>query len=399
MQKQETTILDYIYTLLKWKRFIILFTLMVSLITAGVTLIVQKWYSATAVVMAPTGEAGLTVFAKLSTVGFNPLGSGILGGDEQLQQHLAILKSRTAGEYIAEKFDLKNRYGSLNWEETLIELREHSDFGFTDEGGLYITIEDTSAVTCSEMANAYVTILDSLNIDFKIEQAKNNRIFIEGRLNTSKIELADAEDSLESFQKEYDIISIPDQYQAAIESYASLQSEKILKEMELEAVSGSLSKLHPTRALLEKQIESLSEKLKVYEDISGVRSSKDDLNYFIPFAESPTIEKKYLRLKREVEMLNILYALLAEQLEQAKIQEAQTMPTLWVLENAVPPIKRSRPKRTITVVLFGSLAFIFSIFLVFTLEYIETVQRSSPEEQQKMQAIRSMLFRNPRKNE
>ena len=49
------------------------------------------------------------------------------------------------------------------------------------------------------------------------------------------------------------------------------------------------------------------------------------------------------------------------QFEQAKIQEAKDTPTVQILDEAVQPIKKHRPKRMIIVLFYGLLSFIFSI--------------------------------------
>ena len=59
---------------------------------------------------------------------------------------------------------------------------------------------------------------------------------------------------------------------------------------------------------------------------------------------------------------------LLPQYEQAKIQEAKDTPTVQVLDKAVPPDLRAKPKRAIMVIMVGFISFLFCTIFVFSLE-------------------------------
>jgi len=62
---------------------------------------------------------------------------------------------------------------------------------------------------------------------------------------------------------------------------------------------------------------------------------------------------------------------LNQQYYQAKIQEARDTPTVQVLDEAIPPEMRSKPKRKLLVLVGGFVTLLFSIFWAFTLEYFD----------------------------
>ena len=111
----------------------------------------------------------------------------------------------------------------------------------------------------------------------------------------------------------------------------------------------------------------MSKLVKLFEENSGTPEYQEKYSeYMVPFRDTPRLEMQFLRLTREVEIQNTLFTLLTEQFEQAKLQEARDTPTLLTLDVAVPPIKRSSPKRTITVLIVTGMAFIFTVFVAFT---------------------------------
>ena len=71
----------------------------------------------------------------------------------------------------------------------------------------------------------------------------------------------------------------------------------------------------------------------------------------------------YFRLLRDVEVQNLLYKLMTQQYEQARIFEAKKTPIIQVLDWAVPPIYKDRPKRAYIVL--GALFFSAFISIFF----------------------------------
>ena len=87
-RKGEANLLDYIEVLVKWRRFIVLSTFLVGLITAGITLSLPKPFEATAVILPPS-EAQPAGLSSLLT----GLPLGFLGADmtsEEVSRFLAL---------------------------------------------------------------------------------------------------------------------------------------------------------------------------------------------------------------------------------------------------------------------------------------------------------------------
>ena len=61
---------------------------------------------------------------------------------------------------------------------------------------------------------------------------------------------------------------------------------------------------------------------------------------------------------------------MTKQYELAKLNEARDTSTLQVLDEAVPPLRRSKPMRSLIVMLSGFSAFFCSILYVLIREYL-----------------------------
>jgi len=73
---------------------------------------------------------------------------------------------------------------------------------------------------------------------------------------------------------------------------------------------------------------------------------------------------------REVQVQEMLYELLVRELEMAKIEEAKSMPTIQILDPAVPPEVRKARGTVTKAVLAGMAALMFMIFVAFGREYL-----------------------------
>ena len=74
---------------------------------------------------------------------------------------------------------------------------------------------------------------------------------------------------------------------------------------------------------------------------------------------------------REQVKQETLYALLAQQYEQVKIEEASDEISLVILDSAIPPVRKSKPNRRLLLLLGGVIGLMLSFGLVITLNLVE----------------------------
>jgi tyrosine-protein kinase Etk/Wzc len=128
--------------------------------------------------------------------------------------------------------------------------------------------------------------------------------------------------------------------------------------------------------MLQARITELQKQLARIESGSN---DKDNDDFYIPFSELPDLGMQLARLTREFKIQESVFELLTSQYELAKIEEAKDVNTIQVLDGAVPPDKKAKPKRKIMVILTTFVAFFFSVFLAFFLEFVEKVRTEDEE--------------------
>jgi tyrosine-protein kinase Etk/Wzc len=96
-----------------------------------------------------------------------------------------------------------------------------------------------------------------------------------------------------------------------------------------------------------------------------------------------------IKAVRNVKYEQLLFEMLAKQYEAAKLDEAKDTTVIQVLDKAVEPEFKSRPKRAIIVIMAFMLGFVLSLVYVFILETMGA--KKTDEEQAKWDLFKSYL--------
>lgn len=383
--------------------------MIVCVIAAGVSLILPKWYTAQTTILPPSEEGGgLGLSSILSNIPSAGLGLGLGPLSEEMNTFIAILKSRIVMESVAKKFDLMKRYKSENMEETVRTLRDHVSVEVNDEGTISLLVEAGTPYLGSEeeenearelardMANFFIEELNRVNTRLKVEKARNTRIFIERRYHQNLEDLRFVEEEFKQFQQEHDAIALPEQTAAAITAAAELKAEIIAKEVEVGVLSKYVSNSHTNLVRAKNELNELRGKYDEfrYGSSAGNKSGNDNndsKDLFLPFDEVPDIGLQYARLLREVKLQEKLLEFLLPQYEQAKIQEQKDTPTVQVLDPAIAPIKKSRPKRAIIVAIAGLATLFILVTILSIYERVLMLQELDKEKYGKIMNLFMLL--------
>lgn len=84
----------------------------------------------------------------------------------------------------------------------------------------------------------------------------------------------------------------------------------------------------------------------------------------------PELESQHARLQRRVSLRQEVYLSLFREFENARLEEVNDTPVITVVESAVPPARRSRPRRTALVLMFGVFGLLIAFVAAVGLEYL-----------------------------
>lgn len=350
------TLLDLIYVLIRYKKFILIFSSAVLIISIVLYFFVFKliYFSNASVKSVSKSNSllsSLTDFGDLEDL--NPLSMGGKSAKE-LAAYEDILKSRRCIEPLIDKFDLMNGEEYRFKEDAIKDFVENrlSIDKSKLSGIMDIGVYDKSPVIAKEMVEFLLQELDKINIEMNVLNAKNNRIYIESRYLQARTDLTNSEDSMKSFQIIYGIA--PDlQIKASAQSVFTLEAELKTEEVKLDVLKKILSSDQPEVKLQEAKVNSLSEK------IASIQKSTD-LSEFLRLGNSPQIAMTFLRLQREIEIQQKIVTFLLPIYEQARIEEKKETPTIIVLDHPYVAERKSKPKRLTMVVIVTFIGTVFA---------------------------------------
>lgn len=366
---------NFVMLLKKWRRFLIINVSGFTFLALIIAIMLPKWYRAEAKILTSGGEIGALGLSSL--VSDLPLkGLGLLPKSDETLRYLAILNSRTLMMGIINKFDLQERYKTPNWERTLKALQQNTSFEVNVDESISIYVWDQEPEVAAQMANSFVQMLDSLNIALRIESAKSNREFLQTRLDENKRELAQTEEHLKDFQEKFGIIEVTAQAKVAIQTISELEAQILLKDTELRYKSNYLAPDHQEIENLKNEIKELKRSLYEIQVGTDGLSPTSQPSFLITGKDMPELSMQYFRALRDVEVQNIIYKILTQQFEQARILEAKQTPTLQVLDWAVPPIYKNRPKRSLIVLGAFFFSAVLSIFFILAVEKWRMIKSS-----------------------
>ena len=381
---QEIDLLDYLFVIVRRWKTIARNVIIAVLAVAVISFLLPKYYTARTTILPPedTKSAGL-----LSALSNSPLSNLLLTETSTTSDlFVEILKSRSVldgvlmDEYAFSKnkenpdsLSLLEILGLKSLEKARKKLHKKVSITASQEGIVQIDVELKNPQLAADVANGFAKHLDEINMEKTSSKAKNSRIYIKNQLKLTEEKLTAASEKLAQFQKKYKAVSLEEQTKAAIEEAGVLKGNIIAKEVKIGVALQTMKQDNVIIIKLKKELEELQKQYNYLQYGNG-ESLENKKEFYIPFADVPGVGLELANLLREVKVQETVWGLLNQQYYHAKIQEARDTPTIQVLDEAVPPEMRSKPKRKLLILVGGFLALLFSIFFAFTAEFLERLK-------------------------
>jgi uncharacterized protein involved in exopolysaccharide biosynthesis len=341
--------LDYVEILVKWWRFIAINITIVTALAVILSLLLPKWYKATASILPPKDQGSLNLLGQATSL-LRGLGSisrvGGIGQGGEAYNYFAVLRSRSVLEDVVRKFNLIDLYGitDSSMEKAVKELQDNASFEYQDDDYITIQVYDRDPQRAAAIANYFVDLLNRRSIELGTHEARSTREFIEKRLEQTRDTLRAVEERLKRFQEKSGILISPEQ-SASISSIADLYAMKAKKEIEVAILARTVSRDNEALQQMQLELDEIQRKLSAIPE-AGLES---------------------YRLYREVALQQKIAEFMVPLYEQAKINEQKDVPVLLVLDRAVPPEKKAKPQRLLIVLAAASLSLFCCIGAVFAM--------------------------------
>jgi uncharacterized protein involved in exopolysaccharide biosynthesis len=349
----STDLHRYIDILNRWKGLIVGVIGTVAVASVVLSFFLPKWYAAQSTLLPPPADASASLTSIVQ--GFTLPGFGNVGPrSPEAQLFLAILDSRNLRDQLIEKYDLQTVYKVANPDDALGAFSRLARCGFTDRGIVQVTVEDRDPARAAAIANDWVKLLDEYNKNARMTAGRRTRIFVERRLDETRQALQGAADSLAAYQAEHKNLALSPELSTAVSASASVIAQRMALDVRLSYLRDLYKGDNPQVAQAEAELAALDRQI----------------------AALPPVAMEFARRVRELKVQEQVYTLLVAQYEEARIRENKDIPTLDVLDVAVPPQRRIRPVRWLFCTSLTLAAAVLTLGTVFGVEYFRRQGRS-----------------------
>lgn len=285
--------------------------------------------------------------------------------------YLAMLGSRTVADKLIARFQLRQVYGNVSPAAARATLQGNSMIKLGKDGLIKVEVEDKDPKRAAQLANGYVEELQQLTRVLAVTEAAQRRLFFEKQLAVAKNDLAASERALKGALDTNGVISVDSDSRAVIETVGRLRAQISAKQVQLSSMQAFVT-------------TGNQEFKRAQEELGGLRAELSRLQNGRPGAaaadgQGEGMDKRGLaniQILRDVKYYQMLYELLAKQYEAARLDEAKEASVIQVLDPAIEPERRAKP-RTRFMTLAGALAgFLLGVVLAFLLEEKERLLRT-----------------------
>lgn len=352
-------ILTLLTVLAKHKKLIIRLPLAVAVVTAALSFAIPNSYRANTKLLPPqqSQSSAAALLSQLGGVAGAVAGSAGLKNPSDL--YVGMLKSRTVANNIIAKYHLKEHYDVDSDEKARTILEDNTTVSSGKEGLINIEVQDKSQKLVPQIANSYYDELVSLTKTLAVTEASQRRLFFERQLELAKNNLASAEMRLKSALDTHGVVSVDADSRVIVETVGRLRALIASKEIQLNSMRAFVTNNNPAYKRVEEELASLRNELEKQENGRAPANGKEQDGG----KGAPGLEN--IKVLRDVKYFQMLYELLAKQYEAARLDEAKDPSIIQVLDRAVEPERKFKPKRSLIVLFAAFMSFVLAVLIAF----------------------------------
>ncbi|MBN1696525.1 MAG: hypothetical protein JW881_03325 [Spirochaetales bacterium] len=366
-------ILHYVAILLRYKIFIIIITILFAVGALTITIIsimlpseispLPNEFTADALLLFQKEDIGLDTLRQ--TMGLEsafPRSNFDYGN-----LAIRVMYSRSFLDELAEEYDVFEKYGIEDriqlYARRSITGRLQAEYS-RPTYELFLLYVDTDPIRAYEILNAIVLQLQDWFFNKLITARTNKKLLYEQKLIEIREEITRLERQILQIQKQYGVLSLDELATQQAEIIGSLQSQLVVKEMEIKNYSKIATMQDPHLSKLKSERENILDLIEqVEKGLPGYDSS------LLPKKDLPEIALDFSHLQQSLDIQNRIFENLSQQYEIAKLT-LEAEPLFQVIEWPEVPKQKSGPNRTLIIIgaTFGG--FILAVVLAIIIDLI-----------------------------
>jgi uncharacterized protein involved in exopolysaccharide biosynthesis len=390
----------------KYRRTLARVTAIALVLGLGIAFVIPKRYKSMTSIMPPDQQgSGAMLLAALAghPGGLGSLGSlagSLFSGHPTTALYENLLESGTVGGHLIDRFHLQQVYHTRYRFSTAKHLARLTTI--TDDkksGVITIAVQDTDPVRARDLAQAYLDELNNLLTRTSTSSARQERLFIERRLQSVGTDLEQAQLALSEFSSRNSTIDLKEQTRGLVDAGARVQGELLVEQSGLQSLRQIYGDGNVRVRETEARIASLQRNLQKMAGTSaplvsgdiGVGHAPADADdkgeLYPPLRQLPRLAVPYADLYRRVRVQETVFELLTQQYEMVRIEEAKDIPVVTVIDSPGIPERKFFPPRLLLTLLLTFFSFTATAALLLIREHWRAVYPGDPRKELAMEVL------------
>lgn len=333
---------DAIVAIGEKKFFILRLTIIAAAFGGILGFVLPSVYVGQTVIMPPEpARSGIAALAGLSELAGI---TGAIGVKTPGEMYVGLLESDAVANDLIDRFKLKKRYGVdfMSGARTTLQKKVQV---IADKKSGFITVRasDKSPEFAATLANAYIEELRKVLDRIAVTDAQQRRVFFQQQIDKTLARLNEAQRSFDQAQRKSGVVSLDEQVISSIRASADLKAKIVAVEIQLQSMRTYATDENPQIQRVMAEIQAMREQLNTLEQGSDDTTSGTQSGDSVALAN--------IRAYREIKYQEALLDQFRKQFELAQVDEAKEGPLVQQVDIAVPPDRRSAPRRLLIVLI------------------------------------------------
>lgn len=351
---EEFNLLGIIPILYKWRWAVIWLSVGAGVLTAFISLTLPDYYKATTIFLAASPDQAQPeiLFNKVGTRSF------VYGTENDLDRIMTIAESTDLVNFLIDSFHLFEHY-KINPDKKKARYKVRKKFfkyyelQKTSRDAIELSFEDKDPEFAAKVANAAREKIDFIGQSLLSGRLDKVIQTFESSIVQKTNILHQISDSLQVLRNKYKIFNPTSQTENISAQYDDLGSNLVRNKSRLALFKENKRVHRDTVLMLEALVKGMED------EMSALKLKMEELNAGMP--QVLLYEKQYYEANQTLSDDQ-------ERLKEYKSVRSAQIPATILIEHAEAPEMKSRPRRSIFVILSGVIAFIFSVFGVLVIE-------------------------------
>ena len=326
---EAISLLDIAVVLAENLKLLIIGPLVVGLAALGISYLMTPTFTAKTTFLPPQQQQSSAAAALASLGALAGLAGSAGGIKSPADQYVALMQSITVQDRLIDQYKLMEVYEAKYRFEARKALQENARISLGKKDGLIsVEVDDEDPQRAADLANSHVDELRRMTNVLAVTEAQQRRAFFEQQLERSKERMTKAQQALQA--SGFNQGALRAEPKAAADSYARLKAEVTAAEVRLQTMRSYLNEKAPEFQQQQAALAALRGQLNRAEQADDPKSGPD-----------------YISNYREFKYEEALFELFARQYEMARLDESREGAVIQVVDAALKPEWKSKPKRAL----------------------------------------------------